>query len=78
MIDAYLNIVAAKIGMAPHTLKVTLVVGCAGIYVWECFKTWIVPWIFAWQTRKKGPDPKLEATPIKISVGFSDVGEKPS
>jgi hypothetical protein len=78
MIDFYLKAFAEMVKMDVHTLKVCLVVGGVGAYVWECFKTLIVPWVFAWQTWKKGPDPKLEATPIKISVGFSDVGEKPS
>ena len=54
MIDAYLNIVAAKISMAPHTLKVCIVVGVVGAYVWECFKNWIAPRIIAWHTRKEG------------------------
>ncbi|MCK9377444.1 MAG: hypothetical protein M0P73_14985 [Syntrophobacterales bacterium] len=55
MIDAHLNVIAAKIGMAPHTLKVCLVVGGVGVYVGECFKNWIAPRIITWQTRKEGP-----------------------
>lgn len=42
MIDAYLNIVAAKIGIAPHTLKVALVVGSVGGVFWECLKAWSI------------------------------------
>jgi hypothetical protein len=79
MIDAYLNIVAAKIGMAPHTLKVCIVVGGVGAYVWEFFKYWIAPRMIAWQPRKKGPEPRLEANnAMTIPVTFNDVGEKSS
>lgn len=42
MIDAYLNIVAAKIGMPAHTLKVALVVGSVGGVLWECLKAWSI------------------------------------
>lgn len=62
IMDTYLSIVAAKIGMAPHTLKLALAVGCVGTYVWECYKHWIAPRIIAWQSRKKGPEPRLANT----------------
>ncbi len=79
MVDAYLNIVAAKIGMPPHTLKVTLAVSCVSIYFWECFKNWIAPRMIAWHTWKEGPEPKLIATnAMKIPGSFGEIGKKPS
>ena len=79
MIDAYLNIAAVKIGMAPHTLKVTLALSCVSIFIWECSKNWIAPRMIAWQTRKEGPEQVLGANnAMKIPVSFNAVGEKPS
>jgi hypothetical protein len=61
MIDFYLKAFAEMVKMDVHTLKVCIVVGGVGAYVWECCKNWIAPRIIAWRTREEGPEPKLIA-----------------
>jgi hypothetical protein len=74
MIEAFVNTIAAKIGIAPHILKVGLVTACVGSCVWECYKNWLAPWIIAWQSREKGRESRLGAgsNAMKIPVSIGD------